>query len=118
MRIRIVSHLSLIVALAPPLKVQAQFTPREYADRRDALLARLPDAAVVVFGAREPAQDYIAFYQNPAMLYLTGIQESDAALLMVKAAGKTAATVFVLPRDPAAETWTGKRLGPLGASVL
>src|SRR5437870_4013607 len=117
MRIQVaVSRLSLILALFLPLKLQAQFTPREYADRREALLARLPDAVAVIFGAREPAQDYVEFFQNPGMQYLTGIQEPDAALVMVKTAGRTTSTMFVLPRDPAAETWTGKRLGRDGAS--
>ncbi len=117
MRVQFVlSRWSLIVALLLPFKVQAQFTPREYADRRDALLAHLPDAVVVVFGAREPAQDYLEFFQNPGMLYLSGIKEPGAALVMVKRAGGTTSTVFVLPRDPGAETWTGKRLGREGAS--
>lgn len=117
MRVQFVaSRWALIVALLLPFKVQAQFTPREYADRRDALLARLPDAVVVVFGAREPAQDYLEFFQNPGMLYLSGIKEPGAALVMVKRAGRTTSTVFVLPRDPGAETWTGKRLGREGAS--
>ena len=117
MRIQVaVSRLSLILALLLPFKLEAQFTPREYADRREALLARLPDAVAVVFGAREPAQDYVEFFQNPGMQYLTGIQEPDAALVMVKTAGRTTSTMFVLPRDPAAETWTGKRLGRDGAS--
>ena len=71
----VVSRWSLIVALLLPFKVQAQFTPREYADRREALLARLPDAVVVVFGSREPVQDYVEFFQNPGMLYLSGIKE-------------------------------------------
>jgi len=116
MRIHVVRRLSLIVALLLPFKVQAQFTPREYADRRESLLSRMPDAVVVVLGAREPAQDYLEFFQNPGMQYLTGINEPDAALVMVKTAGKSTSTLFVLARDPAAETWTGKRLGREGAS--
>jgi Xaa-Pro aminopeptidase len=113
-----VNRLLLIALLILPLKVQAQFTAREYAQRREMLAARVPDAVIVALGAREPAQDYLEFNQNPAMLYLTGIKEPDAALVLVKEAGKTSATVFVLPRDPAAETWTGKRMGRDGAARL
>ena len=100
-----------------PLKLEAQFTAREYAQRRDALAARLPDAAVVVvLGAAEPPQDYLEFNQNPSMLYLTGIREPDAALVMRKQGGQLTQVAFVLPRDPGAETWTGTRMGVEGAA--
>src|SRR6185503_1446936 len=56
------------------------------------------------------------FYQNPGMLYLTGIREPDAALVMVKRGSRVSETLFVLPRDPAAETWTGERIGTDGAT--
>lgn len=112
------NRLLLIALLILPFKLQAQFTAREYAQRRELLAARVPDGVIVAFGAREPAQDYLEFNQNPGMQYLTGIKEPDAALVMVKEAGKASATVFVLPRDPAAETWTGKRMGRDGATRL
>jgi Xaa-Pro aminopeptidase len=112
-----VNRLLLAVLLALPLKLEAQFTAREYAQRRQALAARLPDPAVVlVLGAREPVQDYLEFFQNPGMLYLTGIREPEAALVMTKQGGRLTQTAFVLPRDPAAETWTGVRMGVEGAS--
>ena len=109
---------SLIVALCAPLALQAQFPAAEYSARRDALAARVsdPSAVIVVLGAPEPSEDYLEFHQNPGMLYLTGVREPDATLVMVKSEGRTASTVFVLPRDPAAEVWTGLRLGREGAA--
>lgn len=101
-----------------PLKLEAQFTAREYAQRREALSARLSDAVVLVLGAPEPSRDYVEFYQSPGMLYLTGIREPDAALVMVKRGARVSELLFVLPRDPAAETWTGARLGREGAAKL
>ena len=112
------NRLLLVALLVLPVKLESQFTSREYAQRREALTARLPEAVVVVFGSREPVQDYLEFNQNPGMLYLTGITEPDAALVIVKQAGKLAGTLFVLPRDPARETWTGARMGPAGATEL
>lgn len=112
------NRLLLVALLAVPLRLESQFTAREYAQRREALAARLPDAVVLVLGAREPTQDYLEFYQNPSMLYLSGIKEPDAALVMVKQGGRFSGTVFVLPRDPAAETWTGIRLGTEGATKV
>lgn len=114
----VVNRLLLLALLTLPLKLEAQFSAREYAQRREALVAKLPDAVVVVLGAREPAEDYLEFYQAPGMDYLTGIHEPDAALVMVKEGGRGAGIAFVLPRDPAAEVWTGKRMGVDGAARL
>jgi Xaa-Pro aminopeptidase len=98
--------------------LHAQITPREFEQRREALAAQVPDAVVLVLGASEPRHDYMEFYQNEPMLYLTGIREPEAALLVVKAQGTVSTTVFVLPRDPAAETWTGTRMGTEGATRI
>ena len=107
-----------IVAIAIPLALQSQFPASELAQRREALAARVsePNAVIVVLGDGEPLQDYLEFHQNPGMLYLSGIREPDAALVIVKDNGRVASTVFVQPRDPAAEVWTGLRMGREGAS--
>jgi Xaa-Pro aminopeptidase len=114
-----VKKLLLAVALllaALPQKLASQITPREYAQRRAAFAARLPESAVaVVLGAREPVHDYIEFYQDPSMQYLSGVLEPGAGLVLVKSKSGAEFTLFVQPRDPAAETWTGKRMGVDGA---
>lgn len=89
----------------------AQISRAEYAQRRDSLAARAPNGVILAFGAPEPAHDYLAFFQDPNFLYLTGLREASAALVMVKQAGKTTSTLFVQPKDPAREVWTGSRLG-------
>jgi Xaa-Pro aminopeptidase len=107
----------LVIALSPLATVAAQFPATEYAQRRAALLARLPDAAVVVaLGAHEPAQDYLSFYQSPSFNYLTGFLEPDAALVLVKSPSTTWSTLFVEPREPAREVWVGARVGVAGAT--
>jgi Xaa-Pro aminopeptidase len=107
-----------IAAVCVPVALQSQFPASEYAQRRDLLATRVPDAnaVIVVLGAPEPVHDYLEFYQDPSMLYLSGIREPDAALIMVKQNGRVASTIYVQPRDPAAEVWTGLRLGRDGAS--
>ena len=108
--------LACALSLALASAAGAQITSAEYAQRRAALVARMPDtAAVVVFGSGEPEQDYLEFHQNPGMLYLTGIREPDAGLILVKKGGVTS-MLFVQPRNPAAEVWTGLRMGPEGAT--
>jgi Xaa-Pro aminopeptidase len=94
----------------------AQITQAEYAGRRTALAAKMQDGVLLAIGSQEPAQDYLTFFQNEPFTYLTGYNEPNAALVMVKRGGQTTSTLFVEPRDPAAEVWTGKRLGPEGAT--
>ena len=93
-----------------------QIAASEYAQRRTALAAKLQDGVLLAIGSREPAQDYLSFFQNEPFTYLTGYNEPNAALVMVKRAGQTSAMLFVEARNPAAEVWTGKRFGPEGAS--
>jgi Xaa-Pro aminopeptidase len=100
-------------AAPSPLAVSAG----EYAARRRALVDALPDSvgALVAFGAREPEADYQTFSQSPDFSYLTGFAEPDAALVMTRGAGGWDAVLFVQPRDPAREVWTGRRAGVAGA---
>jgi Xaa-Pro aminopeptidase len=110
---RLVSSLGL--ALLPVIAAGAQFTAAEYAQRRAALLAQIPDGVIVALGAHEPAQDFLSFYQEPSFNYLTGFLEPDAVLVMAKSATNASSTLFVEPRIPAREVWVGARLGVEGA---
>ena len=91
--------------------------PREeLQSRRAALAARMDDGLLIVFGANEPAADYLPFAQDVSFRYLTGIDEPGATLLIQKDDGEVNETLFVLPRDPAREVWEGARLGTEGAT--
>ena len=68
--------------------------------------------------AHEPPQDYLSFFQSPSFYYLTGLREPDAALVMVKKNGQVSATMFVQPRLPAREVWTGARMGTGAVETL
>jgi Xaa-Pro aminopeptidase len=110
---RLVSSLLLVPAL---LGAQSQ---QEYAARRAALVAGLSDGALVALGAHEPSQDYLSFYQSPSFYYLTGFKEPGAALVVVKRGGQVvSSTMFVQPRLPSREVWTGSRLGVEGIARL
>ena len=105
-------RLLIATLLAPAIAARAQVPREEYAARRAALAARLPDSAVLIaLGAREPREDYVTFVQAPDFWYLTGFLEADADLLLVKRGARVSATMFVLPRDLAIEMWTGPRAG-------
>src|SRR6476469_6664502 len=104
--------------LLVPTLVSAQ-SQREFAARRATVLADMPDGALVALGAHEPAQDYVGFVQSPSFYYLTGFKEPDAALVVVKQGGQVvSSTMFVQPRLPAREVWTGARTGVEGIATL
>ena len=106
----------LLAAALVTHPLAAQIPASEYAQRRSALAAKLQDGVLLAIGSQEPAQDYLTFFQNESFTYLTGYNEPNAALVMVKRGGQVTSMLFVEERDPAAEVWTGKRFGPDGAT--
>src|SRR6267154_1739273 len=69
---------------------------------------------------RDLERDYVQdndFRQSNTFFYLTGLETQDAWLLIV-AGGDAAGTVlFLSPRNPSQERWTGLRLGPDSPAV-
>lgn len=107
---------TLALSLLSPGAARAQ-SRQELAARRLALAARVPDGVILVLGGGEPAQDFLSFAQAASFYYLTGIREPEAALVMVRRGGlMTYSTIFVRPRQPGREVWTGARLGTEGAA--
>jgi Xaa-Pro aminopeptidase len=104
----------------PPSATRAAPTDlqQEYRQRREALAGRLPDGVLLAIGAPEPEHDYLQFYQAPSFYYLTGFAEPGAALVMVKRGAAVSTTMFVQPRIPAQEVWSGNRLGTEGVARL
>ena len=103
----------------------ADFLSTEFhRDRRAKLREKLPDNSVAVFFAnpvrnRSNDVNYI-YHQNTDFYYLTGYKEPNAVLLIFKSK-QTANNgtqydeiIFVQPRNPDAELWTGRRLGNEG----
>ncbi len=110
--------LAVLAALVAPAMLPAQ-SQQEYASRRAALANMLRDGVIVAFGAREPSQDFLSFYQAPSFFYLTGLREPGAALVMIKRDGAVrSAMMFVQPRQPHREVWTGTRVGMEGVRAL
>jgi Xaa-Pro aminopeptidase len=103
-----------IPELSPPEQIRAE----EFAARRKAYVDSLGEGVYLVLGARAPSQDYLPYQQNPEFRYLTGIEEPDAALVLVRSGGRMEERLFILPRNPSREVWEGARLGPEGARAL
>lgn len=92
-----------------PFPANAQIAGSEYAGRRAALTARIDSGVVIAFGGVEPVNYWPTFRQLPGFHYLTGFDETDAALVMVKRGGTLTATMFVPSRTPMKERWIGAR---------
>ncbi len=109
--IRLLSILACAASVAG-----AQIPQTEYQARRATVTASLPgDGVLVVLGAPEPVENYLNFWQSQNFRYLTGFLEPNAALVIVRRGGESRSLLFVPPKDPAQEVWTGERLGVEGA---
>ncbi len=76
-----------------------------------------PDAVAIFVGGRlavRSADTEYPFRQDSDFWYLTGFDHPDAVAVLSTRDGP-AFSLFVQPRDPAAETWTGFRPGVEGA---
>ena len=105
-------RLLLVLLFAAVAPLQAQITQAEYAARRVALSKGLPsDGVLLVLGGAEPKENFMKFWQAENFNYLTGFLEPGAALVIVRRNGVEQGMLFVAPRDPAQEVWTGARLG-------
>lgn len=85
------------------------------------------DGVIVLFGYRD--QDLgvatTPFRQNENFYYLTGWNEPDAMLMVIPRSGRNASgaqevekeILFIPPRDPRQEKWTGPKLAPEDADA-
>ncbi len=85
--------------------------------RRRALEAMDPDGVMLLFGARHRLRNADAEYpyrQHSDVFYLSGWRDPDVVLVL-RPGAEAPAVMFVQPRDPEREVWTGWRPGPEGA---
>ena len=93
---------------------------QEFASRRQALMSRVPsDSLILIPSAQERlrngADNMQEFRQNSDFLYLTGLNEPEAVLVLAPGRADGEAVLFNRTRNPDAEIWTGKRAGQAGA---
>jgi Xaa-Pro aminopeptidase len=94
------------------------FSLEVYAARRRRLMDAIgPDAAAIFAAApvavRSNDVDY-PYRQDNDLLYLTGFPEPEAVCVLTPGHAEEV-VLFVRPRDPQRETWTGRRVGVDGA---
>lgn len=90
-----------------------------FAARRAAFLASLGEDAALLFGAPHALRNGDAEYkyrQSSDILYLTGWPDPEVAALF-RPNSDLPFILFVQPKDPAREVWTGVRAGLEGATA-
>jgi Xaa-Pro aminopeptidase len=91
-----------------------------YADRRRRLAAIVGDTGVAVIpAATEMTRNHDVnheFRQDSMFHWLTGFHEPDAVAVLTPGHEEGDYTLFVLPKDPSQEVWTGIRTGTEGAT--
>jgi Xaa-Pro aminopeptidase len=105
----------LLLALLAARPGLAAISADEYSTRRTELSGKLHDGVMVLFGATDKGEENIrtGFFQEPNFYYLTGWKEPGAILLITPPQGEKPHTILFLPRrQPDAERWTGRKLGP------
>lgn len=90
----------------------------DFAARRERFLASIGDGLVVLRApalARHANDVEYRYRPNADFFYLTGFDEPEAVAVFDGSASTDRFTLFVAPRDPDREAWTGPRAGVVGA---
>lgn len=124
-RLRAIIGLALMIACFPVFipstaaddGLLARQPRADYHTRRLKLIEKIGDGIVVVLGAREEDFGEVGrFRQNNYFMYLTGVETPGSYVMLVPAGFKdgnaTQEVIFLPPRNPGRERWTGIQVGP------
>ena len=92
----------------------------EWSRRRRQLLRHMGRDSIAILPAapvrhRNNDVEY-AYRQDSDFYYITGFAEPEAVAVLIPGREQAEYVMFVRERDPARETWDGKRAGPAGAA--
>ena len=97
------------------LAYMTELPKEEFGERRTRVFTQMqPNSALLLFSEIEKRRNNDCSYpfrQDSYFWYLTGFNEPNAALLLLKTEQAEKAIIFLRPRDPLLETWNGRRLG-------
>lgn len=86
----------------------------EYRERRERLMEKIGKGTAIFRSAPTAVMhndvEYV-FRQDSDFFYLTGFNEPEAVAILAPHHPEHQFVLFVQPKDPAAETWTGYRVG-------
>ena len=88
--------------------------PSEYKERRRRFAESMkPDSIAILFAGTPvhcSADEDYPFVVNRNFYYLTGINQEDSSLLLIKTDGELREYLLISPFDPVKEKWYGKKL--------
>ncbi len=91
----------------------------EFETHRKNFFTKMADNSVAFFSAASEVtrsnDTEFAFCQNKNFYYLTGFNEPDALLVLIKCEAQEQAVLFSLPKDKSHEIWHGRRVGQIKA---
>ncbi len=92
----------------------------EFARRRRQLMKMIGKGGIVILPAapEQPRNNDVLYHYRPDsdFYYLTGFGEPEAVAVLIPGRPQAEYVLFVRDRDPARETWDGRRAGPEGAT--
>ncbi|HEY6912489.1 MAG TPA: Xaa-Pro peptidase family protein [Myxococcales bacterium] len=100
-------------APTPPAALPASV----YRERRERVMKELGGCATALAAQGEPTGVVQEFRQDDDFFWLTGLNEPGAWLVLFPKAKYRRHTVFLRPRDPEAERWTGPR-DPISPALM
>ncbi len=87
----------------------------DFEKHRAYFFSKMSDNSIAFFSAAHEVtrsnDTEFNFCQNKSFYYLTGFNEPDALLVLLKRDDKEQAILFSLPKDKAQEVWHGRRVG-------
>jgi len=87
----------------------------DFKNHRDNFFAKMTDNSIAFFPAASEVtrsnDTEFAFCQNKNFYYLTGFNEPDALLVLLKRDQIEQTILFSLPKDKSQEVWHGRRIG-------
>lgn len=85
-------------------------------ENREALYKKLEDDSLVIFYSgsevRKTADENYPFFANRNFVYLTGVEQMNSVFIAEVHGDEYQESLYILPKDPMAERWTGIRLRP------
>jgi Xaa-Pro aminopeptidase len=93
-----------------------ELSPSLYRDRRERLMKEMGGCATAIAAQGEPTGVVQEYRQDDDFFWLTGINEPGAWLILMPKAKYRRHVLFLRPRDPEAERWTGPR-APLSPAL-
>ena len=94
----------------------------EYIERRNNILRKMDDQSMLILfagqGRKRSGDANYPFSVNRNFYYLTGIEQENSVLVIIKAEGENHSYLYIDPKDEKVEKWLGIKLSPEEANKI